>query len=104
MTKTIHFAIVFLFCVGNLFSQSQCSDFKINDFKINGNTTLSSNEATLTIANNNQSGSIWSNQKIDLSQNFTISVELYFGVLDESGADGIAFVLQPLSSDRKSVV
>jgi hypothetical protein len=103
MTKTIHFAIVFLFCVGNLFSQSQCSDFKINDFKINGNTTLSSNEATLTIANNNQSGSIWSNQKIDLSQNFTISVELYFGVLDESGADGIAFVLQPLSSDLGSL-
>lgn len=99
MTKTIHFAIVFLFCVGNLFSQSQCSDFKINDFKINGNTTLSNNEATLTTANNNQSGSIWSNQKIDLSKDFTINADLNFGILDDDGADGIAFVIQPLSSD-----
>ncbi len=93
--------LFFLFLLSSvcLFSQTNCSDFKLTDFKINGNTTVTTNEATLTVATNNQGGSIWSNQKIDLSQDFTISTELNFGTNDGSGADGIAFVLQPLSSD-----
>lgn len=93
--------LFFLFLLHSvcLFSQTNCTDFKLTDFKINGNTTVTTNEATLTVATNNQGGSIWSNQKIDLSQDFTISTELNFGTNDGSGADGIAFVLQPLSSD-----
>lgn len=83
----------------SLFSQTNCSDFKLSDFKINGSTTVTTNEATLTRAIGSQGGSIWSNQKIDLSKDFKISTELNFGTLDGSGADGIAFVLQPLSSD-----
>jgi hypothetical protein len=99
MSKKINVLIVFLLSVGSLFSQTLCSDFKLTDFKINGNTTLTNNEATLTLALNNQSGSIWSNKKIDLSEDFRISADLNFGILDDSGADGIAFVIQPLSSD-----
>ena len=93
--------LFFLFLLSSvcLFSQTNCSDFKLTDFKINGNTTVTANEATLTVATNNQGVSIWSNQKIDLSKDFTISTELNFGTNDGSGADGIAFVLQPLSSD-----
>lgn len=91
--------VLFLLHSVCLFSQTNCSDFKLTDFKINGNTTVTNNEATLTVATNNQGGSIWSNQKIDLSKDFTISTELNFGTNDGSGADGIAFVLQPLSSD-----
>ena len=83
----------------SLFSQTNCSDFKLSDFKINGSTTVTTNEATLTQAIGSQGGSIWSNQKIDLSKDFKISTELNFGTRDGSGADGIAFVLQPLSSD-----
>jgi len=103
MNKKINLILVFILSVGSLFSQTLCSDFRLTDFKINGNTTLTSNEATLTLAANNQSGTIWSNKKLDLSQDFTISVDLNFGVLDESGADGIAFVIQPLSSDIGSL-
>lgn len=91
--------VLFLLHSVCLFSQTNCTDFKLTDFKINGNTTVTTNEATLTVATNNQGGSIWSNQKIDLSKDFTISTELNFGTNDGSGADGIAFVLQPLSSD-----
>jgi gliding motility-associated-like protein len=83
----------------SLFSQTNCSDFKLSDFKINGSTTITNNEATLTRAIVDQGGSIWSNQKIDLSKDFKISTELNFGTIDGGGADGIAFVLQPLSSD-----
>lgn len=90
---------LFLLYSVSLFSQTNCTDFKLTDFKINGNTTVTTNEATLTLATNNQGGSIWSNQKIDLSKDFTISTELNFGTIDGGGADGIAFVLQPLSSD-----
>lgn len=99
MSKKINVLIVFFLSVGSLFSQTLCSDFKLTDFKINGNTTFTNNEATLTLALNNQSGSIWSNKKIDLSEDFRISADLNFGILDDSGADGIAFVIQPLSSD-----
>ena len=70
MSKKINVLIVFFLSVGSLFSQTLCSDFKLTDFKINGNTTLTNNEATLTLALNNQSGSIWSNKKIDLSEDF----------------------------------
>jgi hypothetical protein len=96
--KNNYIISMFLYSV-YLFSQTNCSDFKLSDFKINGTTTITSNEATLTRAIGSQGGSIWSNQKIDLSQDFTISTELNFGTNDGSGADGIAFVLQPLSSD-----
>lgn len=91
--------LLILLSYATLFSQTNCSDFKLSDFKINGSTTITTNEATLTRAIGNQGGSIWSNQKIDLSKDFKISTELNFGTNDGGGADGIAFVLQPLSSD-----
>ncbi len=40
-----------------------------------------------------QSGSIWSNYKIDLTEDFTIKFDIYLGDGD-GGADGSAFVLQ----------
>ena len=47
-----------------------------------------------------QATALWNNEsqsgfeKIDLRENFLISVKMNFGDLDEQGADGIAFVLQ----------
>ena len=43
------------------------------------------------------------NNKIDLSEDFTINADLNFGILDDSGADGIAFVIQSISSDIGSL-
>jgi gliding motility-associated-like protein len=99
--KKTYFLLLLLSSI-SLFSQTNCSDFKLSDFKINGSTTVTTNEATLTRAIGSQGGSIWSNQKIDLSKDFKISSELNFGTIDGGGADGIAFVLQPLSSDLGS--
>ncbi len=45
-----------------------------------------------------KAGSIWYQAKIDLRKNFTIEGEVYLGDRD-AGADGIAFVLQPLSTN-----
>ncbi|MES2892106.1 MAG: PKD domain-containing protein [Bacteroidota bacterium] len=49
---------------------------------------------TLTPDTINQSGAIWNNQKIDLSQSFDYQFSIFLGCKDGSGADGIAFVLQ----------
>ena len=44
---------------------------------------------------NNQNGGIWStgNNKMDLTQDFTASMYVYFGDLGSNAADGIAFVM-----------
>ncbi len=55
------------------------------------------NEYQLTPAVNGQSGSVWYQTKLNLNYNFSISSRVYLGTKDATGADGIAFVLQPLS-------
>ena len=46
-----------------------------------------------------QSGAVWNIYTIDLTQPFDITLTLNFGTLPfSSGADGISFVLQPVSS------
>lgn len=64
------------------------------NFKKVGTATFANNEHTLTAAQNNQSGAIWHEVKLDLNKDFTVSASLYFGTKDTIGADGIAFVLQ----------
>ena len=46
----------------------------------------------------NQAGSVWYDSLINLEDNFEVNFEIYLGDLDASGADGIAFVLQPVST------
>jgi len=46
----------------------------------------------------NQSGSVWSKEKIDLNKDFKVEAKLNLGSRP-GGADGIAFVIQPLASD-----
>ena len=90
--------LILFFLIGNVkvYSQSCISTFNISDFNLAGDASIVSNEATLTPNLNNQSGMIWSNYKIDLDKNFKVDVDLYLGD-DNNGADGIAFVIQPLS-------
>ena len=59
-----------------------------------GDATLSSSgtSVTLTTAIAAQSGACWSTTPIDLTQNFTLTFNAYFGAA--GGADGIDFVLQ----------
>lgn len=66
---------------------------------LNGNATQENcNCYTLTIEANNQSGSIWNKNKIDLRESFDFKFNVYLGCKDSEGADGIAFVLQPIST------
>ncbi len=68
-------------------------------YTVNGNATQDDCH-TYTITQNfaTQSGSVWNNYKIDLSQSFTFTFDIYLGTTDDNGADGIAFVLQPIST------
>jgi gliding motility-associated-like protein len=53
---------------------------------------------TLTPPVNTQAGSVWNNNKINLNQPFDYGFDVYFGCTDAQGADGIAFILQPIST------
>nr|WP_255490740.1 cadherin-like domain-containing protein [Spartinivicinus marinus] len=48
----------------------------------------------LTAEENNKHGTAWSEEKIDLTKDFTLNFQLNFGNKDSDGADGIVFVLQ----------
>lgn len=68
-------------------------------YTVNGNATqISCNEYRLTSATNGLSGSVWNNNKIDLTQPFDFKFDVFLGSNDSPGADGIAFVLQPIST------
>src|SRR5690349_16547234 len=65
-------------------------------FQVNGDAAANPNgfnEFLLTPAQNNSRGSVFNQQAIDLTQNFQLTAELYFGSSEASG-DGMAFVLQ----------
>ena len=67
-------------------------------YTVNGNATKDNcNCYTLTNTAAFQSGSVWNNNKIDLTQSFNFTFDVFLGCSD-AGADGIAFVLQPIST------
>lgn len=67
-------------------------------YEVNGNATQDNcNCYTLTEAIDDQSGSVWNQNKISLNNSFDYEFDIYLGD-DEDGADGIAFVLQPIST------
>ncbi len=68
-------------------------------YTVNGNAAqLACNEYRLTNAINTQTGSVWNNNKINLSQSFDFKFDVFLGAGNSPGADGIAFVLQPIST------
>lgn len=70
----------------------------VAQYTVNGNATKDNcNCYTLTKNINTQSGSVWNNNKINLSQSFNFTFDVFLGCNDV-GADGIAFVLQPIST------
>jgi gliding motility-associated-like protein len=70
-----------------------------NPYSLNGNAFQEScNCYTLTPDQFNQSGSIWNINKISLNDPFDFKFNLFLGCYDGDGADGIAFVLQPIST------
>jgi len=76
------------------------AQYNTGKFNIAGSAIpLSDSCFRLTPALMTQGGSVWYNVRIDLTEDFDIEADINLGSLDETGADGIAFVLQPLASD-----
>ena len=66
---------------------------------LNGSTIQEScNCYQLTYDQMFQAGSVWNKNQIDLSESFNYIFNVYLGCKDRNGADGIAFVLQPIST------
>lgn len=65
-------------------------------------TQLSCNCYRLTEAVNSQSGAVWNENLISLNDPFDFTFDVYLGD-QNTGADGLAFVLQPLSTSTGSL-
>ena len=67
-------------------------------FVTNGSAIkVTDTEFQLTTTGEYQAGTVWYKKKIDLRNDFEINAHLFLGY-DDGGADGIAFVLQPISN------
>ena len=76
------------------------SNLCFSQYILNGSATQNRcNCYTLTTETRNKSGSVWNSNKIDLTNSFDFYFNVYLGCIDSTGADGIAFVLQPISTN-----
>lgn len=81
-----------LVLAGSSFSQT-------NTYILNGSASQNScNCYTLTPATAFQSGSVWNANKISLNTPFDFRFNVNLGCKDADGADGIVFILQPIST------
>ena len=68
-------------------------------FILNGSATQPIPDTyDLTQAIGNQFGTAWNSVTLDLTQPFSFDVDVFLGYLDGAGADGMAFVLQQVST------
>ena len=83
----------------------ECSPLNITDYNVVGSAQFIETDSSylLTEELGNQSGAVWSLETVDLSKDFEVKSKLNLGnIQGANGADGIAYVLQPLSSDQGS--
>ena len=79
------------------------SCLSFSQYILNGSATQDNcNCYTLTPAAFTQSGSVWNSNKINLNNPFDFNFNVYLGCLDINGADGIVFILQPVSTSLGS--
>ena len=76
------------------------SNYYESSFSLVGANTsiIDGDYVRLTTDENYQNGSVWNNNRISLNENFVLDGEIYLGNKN-NGADGIAFVFQPNSTD-----
>ena len=76
------------------------SNYYESSFSLVGMNTsiIDGDYVRLTTDENWQNGSVWNNNRISLNENFVLDGEIYLGNKN-GGADGIAFVFQPNSTD-----
>lgn len=92
--QSLRYTLVFTF----LTAMFTFSSFVFSQYTVNGNASKDNcNCYTLTPDQNTMSGSVWNVNKISLTTSFDFRFTVYLGSND-GGADGIAFVLQPIST------
>src|SRR5437773_4602045 len=92
MKNVLHF---FLLALGPIFFSKNL----FPQYILNGSARpISCNCYTLTTEKKYDSGSVWNSNKINLNKSFDFHFNVYLGCIDSTGADGIAFVLQPTST------
>lgn len=70
-----------------------------SQYILNGSATQDNcNCYTLTQPQFTQAGSVWNANKINLNNPFDFSFNVFLGCVDANGADGIVFMLQPIST------
>ncbi len=82
-----------------LFGVLLCWQAASSQYILNGSAQKNScNCYTLTQAVQTQSGSVWNGTKISLNNSFDFWFNVFLGCNDAEGADGIVFMLQPIST------
>lgn len=91
---------IFFYCL--IVGSALMTQNVFGQYQTNGNAVQTScNCWRLTAAANAQSGSVWNVNLFDLSNPFNFNFDVFLGC-DDGGADGLAFVLQPLSINAGS--
>jgi uncharacterized repeat protein (TIGR01451 family) len=82
-----------LICISLIIYICTISSSAFAGWGLNGDAYVSGDRVVLTPELNDQAGSAWIDTRIDLSNDFDISFQIYLGDNDGSGADGISFAL-----------
>ena len=94
-------ALLSFFVNAQTFDPCQVVQVSDGDFaKVGVASHLGNNLYRLTPNTRYTFGGIWYQNKMNLNNDFYLEFELYFGTKDGSGADGMAFVLQPLNTNQ----
>lgn len=76
-----------------------CAKDAPRDFVLNGSAVYNGNTCYALVPDRRSSvGSIWYEDFIGLDEDFVVSFEMNLGCRDNFGADGLAFVFQPIST------
>lgn len=76
-----------------------CKTVGNDSFRVNRDARSLGNDCyILTQALSTQAGSVWYEQKANLNESFDVYFDMNLGCIDALGADGIAFVFQPIST------
>lgn len=95
-TGFVRFILIFILLISRV---SVMSQFNVTDFSITGAAVYTGGGCfRLTPEAVGQGGTLWYRQRISLASDFDIKATVYLGVNDQTGADGMAFVLQTLSN------
>ncbi|MEM6263816.1 MAG: gliding motility-associated C-terminal domain-containing protein [Bacteroidota bacterium] len=73
--------------------------FTFGQYRLNGSSVRDTGECfTITPDQQWRNGSIWYLNKVDISRPFDLYFDVFMGCRDANGADGLAFVLQQVST------